>query len=578
MRSNDSFADKISWLGEQAQTQFLDLNLESHEVRSPGGSPFPSTQRLSSYNSLDFDQKHTIRHQVIVWSVGIPDVKSHTVSIMFRVTLFWNDPPKPKPIPVQFPVLPPLNHSNGGNINTNMNVNANMTGNMTTNIATLIRQRSNSNASSSSNLRHSISSGAINIDGPPVTNTAGANGASSNNSHASSNSNSNFDSNNKNHHHDNSSSSNDKEDESFWVMDGRRKAVRRMRSFNGTAAAAAAAGSQPPNNNNIDEQDTVDVPPISIINAETFETVGQADVTLLRKKSRLMRFSCMYRAKLMQESMNVAQFPHDSHDLVLKLGILSQRQPEGRWDRRKWKLGLANESDTQGSVRVPFGVLVDHVAVPGFRISDRGLEFELAPIEFGHSAASNPGMAALNYNSNGINSNSYSNKNNNNRNNYNNRNLNSRHDQEFCVKTKIRVKRNSAYYDRNIMPLLDILNLVSISILVSLDATNFFQRGLLCLNIAFVEVGLRTSLDARLPTVGYEIKMQKLLNSFFFSILYIVLESAAMKVLIENHHWPVQRTRFIDRVVASLLLVNQLYLRMVIYKDFSSEEEFSDWR
>ena len=540
MRSSESFVDRMSWLGEQAQTQFLDLNLESHEVRSPGGSPFPSTQRLSSYNSLDFDQKHTIRHQVIVWSVGIPDVKSHTVSIMFRVTLFWNDPPKP--IPLQFTVLPPLNQSGGGNLNTNMN------GNVTTNMATLIRQRSNSNASSSSNLRHSASSGAINIDGPPVSNTAGANGNSSSNSHVSSNS-------NNNHNYD-SSSSNDKDD-SFWVMDGRRKAVRKTRStgFNGTAAAAGSQ--QPSNNNTIDEQDTVDVPPISIINAETFETVGQADVALLRKKSRLMRFSCMYRAKLMQESMNVAQFPHDSHDLVLKLGILSQRQPGGRWDRRKWKLGLANESDTQGSVRIPFGVLVDHVAVPGFRISDRGLEFELAPIEFGHSAAS-----------------TWSNNSSNN----NNRNLNSRHDQEFCVKTKIRVKRNSAYYDRNIMPLLDILNLVSISILVSLDATNFFQRGLLCLNIAFVEVGLRTSLDARLPTVGYEIKMQKLLNSFFFSILYIVLESAAMKVLIENHHWPVERTRFIDRVVAFLLLVNQLYLRMVIYKDFSSEGEFSDWR
>lgn len=427
-------------------------------------------------------------------------------------------------------------------------MNTNMNGNVTTNMATLIRQRSNSNASSSSNLRHSASSGAINIDGPPVSNTAGANGNSSSNSHISSNS-------NNNHNYD-SSSSNDKDD-SFWVMDGRRKAVRKTRStgFNGTAAAAGSQ--QPSNNNTIDEQDTVDVPPISIINAETFETVGQADVALLRKKSRLMRFSCMYWAKLMQESMNVAQFPHDSHDLVLKLGILSQRQPGGRWDRRKWKLGLANESDTQGSVRIPFGVLVDHVAVPGFRISDRGLEFELAPIEFGHSAAS-----------------TWSNNSSNN----NNRNLNSRHDQEFCVKTKIRVKRNSAYYDRNIMPLLDILNLVSISILVSLDATNFFQRGLLCLNIAFVEVGLRTSLDARLPTVGYEIKMQKLLNSFFFSILYIVLESAAMKVLIENHHWPVERTRFIDRVVAFLLLVNQLYLRMVIYKDFSSEGEFSDWR
>mmetsp|Transcript_8694 Transcript_8694/g.21205 ORF Transcript_8694/g.21205 Transcript_8694/m.21205 type:complete len:264 (+) Transcript_8694:2-793(+) len=261
--------------------------------------------------------------------------------------------------------------------------------------------------------------------------------------------------------------------------------------------------------------------------------------------------------------MNVSQFPHDSHELVLKLGILSQRQPGARWDRRKWKLGLANESDTRGSVRVPFGLLVDHVAVPGFQISDRGLEFEMCPLDYGSGSAtlnastigetsaslllSNPDAAALKH-------------------------------QDFCIKAMIRVKRNSAYYDRNIMPLLDILNLVSIAILVSLDANNFFQRGLLCLNIAFVEVGLRTSLDARLPTVGYEIKMQKLLNSYFFSILYIVLESAAMKVLVENHDWPIERTRIVDHGVAFLLLINQFYLRLIIYKDFSAlDNEFNEF-
>ena len=81
--------------------------------------------------------------------------------------------------------------------------------------------------------------------------------------------------------------------------------------------------------------------------------------------------------------MNVSQFPHDCHELVLKVGILSQRQPGGRWDHRKWKLRFANESDTQGSIRVPYGVLVDHVLVPGFIVSDRGLEFELSPIEYG---------------------------------------------------------------------------------------------------------------------------------------------------------------------------------------------------
>jgi hypothetical protein len=40
------------------------------------------------------------------------------------------------------------------------------------------------------------------------------------------------------------------------------------------------------------------------------------------------------------------------------------------------------------------------------------------------------------------------------------------------------------------MPLLGVLNIVAISIL-TLDATNFFERGLMALNITFVEIGLR---------------------------------------------------------------------------------------
>ena len=477
MRANRrSVANSLSWLGEQAQTQYLDRNFENHQNSSRNSSrnssPYPSSQKLTSYNSLDFDLKYTIRHQVIVWSVGIPDVKSHTVTMMFRVTLFWNDPPPPAPI-----LLPPEINSPEQEF----------------------RQRSNSNASEN--------------------NTNTNNGSVS--------------------------------DGSYWVMDGRRRAVRRRRTPSLSEPPIASTPMSPLSSAEA-EEDTIDVPPISIINADTFEIIGQPDITLLRKKSRLMRFSCMYRARLLQESMNVSQFPHDSHDLVLKLGILSQRQPGGRWDRRKWKLGLANESDTQKSVRVPFGVLVDHVSVPGFHVSDRGLEFELAPIDYGISTTLNTGSGHALLDA-------------------------SRQDQEFCVKAMIRVKRNSAYYDRNIMPLLDILNLVSISILVSLDANDFFQRGLLCLNIAFVEVGLRTSLDARLPTVGYEIKMQKLLNSYLFSILYIVLESAAVKVLVENHDWPVEWTRLIDRAVAFCLLVHQFYLRMFIYKDFSAKGEFNEY-
>ena len=71
------------------------------------------------------------------------------------------------------------------------------------------------------------------------------------------------------------------------------------------------------------------------------------------------------------------------------------------------------------------------------------------------------------------------------------------------------------YYDNNIMPLLSMLNLVSISIL-SLDGNNFFQRGLMSLNIAFVEVGLRMALDSHLVSICYE-------QHFVLNILYLLL-------------------------------------------------------
>ena len=57
------------------------------------------------------------------------------------------------------------------------------------------------------------------------------------------------------------------------------------------------------------------------------------------------------------------------------------------------------------------------------------------------------------------------------------------------------------------------LNLVSISIL-SLDGNNFFQRGLLSLNIAFVEVGLRMALDSHLVSTYYEVHL--VLNILFY--------------------------------------------------------------
>lgn len=511
MRREPSIGQNLQWLGEQAQSQFLDLNSEKHAADNATETSSDTTDnddyhhqqhdsasslrsfypsKLRSYNSFrNDDHRYTIRHQVIVWSVGIPDVKLCRVSLMFRVTLFWYDhPPSP-------PVLLPL-------------------------------------ISSSQNIEE-------------VENNDDDDGDA---------------------------------DDSIWVMDGRTKAKlksRRKRKRSQSRLRNSKNWSLHHQNkyynsdsdDDDEEEEAIDVPPISIINAVDFEIVGRPDVTCLSssgtkkgksKNTRLMRFSCMYRASLLQEAsnMNVSQFPHDHHTLVLKLGILNERQKYKRWDRRIWKLALATESDTKNTIKIPHGVLVDHVNVPGYTIHHRGLEFELSPIEYGGSNTTTAVTSTM------ANSNSSSN---------NKTATHTNTDQEFCVKVSLKLKRNSAYYDRNIMPLLDTLNLVSISILISLDAESFFQRGLLCLNIAFLEIGLRNSLDARLPHVGYEIKMQKILSWYFYSILYIVLESAVMKVFIDNfpESWPVEVTRKVDYFQAFLLLLNQLYLRFVIYNDFS---------
>lgn len=68
------------------------------------------------------------------------------------------------------------------------------------------------------------------------------------------------------------------------------------------------------------------------------------------------------------------------------------------------------------------------------------------------------------------------------------------------------------------------LNLVALTI-TALGADKFFERGLLTLNIAFVEISIRMNTDQRLPSVPYQIKLQKVLNEYFFGLLFLVLES-----------------------------------------------------
>jgi hypothetical protein len=286
-----------------------------------------------------------------------------------------------------------------------------------------------------------------------------------------------------------------------WQMRGRQMAV--QQEMNLDAATSAL-------------QQTVQVPPVSILNVATFDTIGSPDVTLLRPDVRLWRWSCMYRATLIQDHWCVANFPHDEHDIVLKLAILAHRKPGDVWDRNVWKLNLATDNDSQGSTRVPHGLVVDQVSIPGFRYNkQRGLEFEFCTLDHGPS-----GMVNMS--------------------------------NEQVLTVKLAVMRDSSYYDRNIVPLMGLLNFVAVSI-VALDAHEFFERALLTMNIAFVEIGMRMTTDKHLPSVSYQIKMQKILNEYFICLLLLVLESNVVYEL-DRAGFHNNVTNVVDLLAAVLVL------------------------
>jgi hypothetical protein len=281
---------------------------------------------------------------------------------------------------------------------------------------------------------------------------------------------------------------------------------------------------------------TVEVPPVSILNVVNFDTIGDPEVSVLREDvdedengttTRLMRWSCMYRAVLVQDHWDVHQFPHDEHKITLRLAILSQRQRGATWDRHVWKLALATPEDSQGSVRMPQGLVVDQVHIPGFHYNRReGLQFAFVPLEYG------PGGGHI-------------------------------ETSETCLEVTLPVWRNSSYYDRNIMPLLGMLHLVAITI-TALEAENFFERALLTLNIAFVEIGMRMTADSKLPTASYQIKMQRILNEYFFGLLFLVLESM---LVYELHNAGYRFTNTIDWMAALMILSHNIYTLVTYYWD-----------
>ena len=146
-------------------------------------------------------------------------------------------------------------------------------------------------------------------------------------------------------------------------------------------------------------------------------------------------------------------------------------------------------------------------------------------------------------------------------------------DQDVLLQVKIPVVRVSGYYDSNIIPLLCTLNLVAISFL-SMDATCYFQRTLMTLNVAFVEIGLRMSLDKNLPTVGYQIKLQSIQNRFFYTLLFLALESSVVYFSVMNWGVDLAFTRKIDLLAALLSLLDLIMTCVVYYMGLCTESRF----
>mmetsp|Transcript_19521 Transcript_19521/g.29373 ORF Transcript_19521/g.29373 Transcript_19521/m.29373 type:complete len:511 (+) Transcript_19521:48-1580(+) len=263
----------------------------------------------------------------------------------------------------------------------------------------------------------------------------------------------------------------------MWVMEGRQCACRKQMT----------------NQNSILEM--VDVPPVSILNAVHFDTVGAPEVCMLDEEERLLRWTCMYNAVLTQgDHMFVGNFPHDSHLLELRLGVLCDRGKGRRWDHTVYPLMLATEADSQGSSRIPCGMIVDHVRVPDFVFDANHLRFEMLPmLSFGgHSCNKQPSHSTTSC--------------------------------DTFLQITLPVVRESCQFDRSIFPILIALNIIAVSCMPRNFGSPTASTETM-LSIAFVQVGIRLTVDSRLPGVGYQIKMQQVMNQCFWLICGLVLES-----------------------------------------------------
>mmetsp|Transcript_7392 Transcript_7392/g.16758 ORF Transcript_7392/g.16758 Transcript_7392/m.16758 type:complete len:465 (-) Transcript_7392:136-1530(-) len=302
-----------------------------------------------------------------------------------------------------------------------------------------------------------------------------------------------------------------------WAMEGRQRAHRNKWNHQDSTV-----------------EETIDVPPVSIMNAVEFETVDPPEIMMVNTQTRSMRWTCMYNAKLFQgDHMSVKDFPHDVHQIKLKLGILAHRGRGGRWDHTIHKLDLANEGDSQGSTRVPHGLVVDHCHVPDFGFDPSDLGFQFIPLMYG-------GRKNADEDSTG-------------------------EERDEYLQVTLPVYRQSGHYDTSVLPTLAMLNIIAITCLTRNFGSATAATELM-LGIAFVQVGIRLTLDNRLPSVGYQIKMQKVMNCCFWLLCGLVLESNMVFFLVKKRGWSFDSADRIDLATACVALMYNVYIIVTYFR------------
>jgi len=455
-------------------TPFVPMRRSYSTMSMRSAASFDTFTGLSVTNTTP----RSIRFQVVIWYIGAPDEVHGKVEMKFQVTIFWNSPHED-------------DDDNGDNE----------------------EEDNNNNNSNNFGINDSLLPGPTNENfleqqildtfqqQPPTIDAVGGGGSVGNSDNVSGGGgtgHSMYGLHNPYH-------------KKVWKMHGRQRAYQ-------TELKEVE-----------DDGRIVYVPPVSILNAVDYESLGEPEVCQLNTEENLMRWSCMYRASLLQDSMQVSEFPHDDHFLVLRFGILKHRRRNKRWDRTKWKLDLATNADVEEDTMdsSPFGALVDHVKVPGFK-HEKCLEFEFLPLSLTSSSDKVDPQSS-----------------------------------DECLQVKLHVERESSYFDRNIIPLLACLNLVAICTL-ALTAQEFGNRGEMILATSFVEIGIRMTVDSRLPVVGYQIKMQWVLNNFFFGLLFLVIESSAAYLLHDAGYR--QCTINLDRTAATTELIHMTIVLYTYYK------------